>query len=645
MTDRTERVRTLLRAEEEARRRMLEGVTALAEEGMPRLEARGKLIRPVVATAGLGGGEAPAGFASALAAIQLAHEASLVHDDIVDRAAERRGAPSVVAHRGVARALVHGDHLLTTAYRAAAATGSLAFAAAFARAVERTVAGEVRQAGVAGQRIDETEQRAIAEGKSGELFGCALAAAALLRGDPDAERIAACGRAFGVVYQRVDDLYDYLPAATTGKPALADYRQRHWTWPLDLTDVTGFEADPANVAAKLDVADADGVTPLDRALRRIDDDVERVRAEIRASVGASPVLDALLDRWRTGLRAATEPAPDVSRVAVPSVAVPWPEAPADADAWMTALARGSRSFRFAARLFPAADRRRIAGVYSFCRYTDDLVDRAEGLSTDEVEARLEAWVSLARRAYDGESTGIGLLDGVMADSARSGVPFRYVWELIEGMRMDLRPRTYADLGELRTYTYRVASVVGLWLTELHDVRDEAVLERAATMGHAMQLTNILRDVGEDLEAGRLYVPLEVLAGHGLDRSDLERMRRDGRIDPAWRDLVEELMAVADGWYREAFAALPALPRSFQRPVAVAAWIYRGIHDGIRRNGYDNLRRRAWTTVPEKASLGVRALFELRRARRRGVFRPPVRPGVPQLAGAVAAEGPPEAAAR
>jgi phytoene synthase len=181
--------------------------------------------------------------------------------------------------------------------------------------------------------------------------------------------------------------------------------------------------------------------------------------------------------------------------------------------------------------------------------------------------------------------------------------------------MDLRGERYATLAELRRYTFCVASTVGLWLTQLMGVDDAVVLERAERMGHAMQLTNILRDVGEDRANGRMYLPAELLAKHGVTEAALARMCAGGEITPAWRALVEELMGVAEEDYRAALEAVPALPTSFARAVAVAAHVYRGIHREIRRNGHDNLRRRAHTNATAKAGLALAALWELFRASR------------------------------
>jgi phytoene synthase len=182
--------------------------------------------------------------------------------------------------------------------------------------------------------------------------------------------------------------------------------------------------------------------------------------------------------------------------------------------------------------------------------------------------------------------------------------------------MDIHPRRYRTLEELREYSYRVASVVGGWLTELFGIHDPWVLERAFALGHAMQLTNILRDVGEDLRVGRLYLPEDLLESNGVDRDFLEaKSRSSSPMFPGYRKVLEELMASAEEDYRRAFEAIPLLPGFFQGPVAVAARVYEGIHEEIRRNGFDNLTRRARTSLPRKLLLGMVALKDLARFRR------------------------------
>jgi len=269
------------------------------------------------------------------------------------------------------------------------------------------------------------------------------------------------------------------------------------------------------------------------------------------------------------------------------------------------MQRHGRSFSFAAALLSPSERDRVSAVYAWCRFTDDIVDGAPDAS---VASRLDDWLERSRAAYDGERTGIALLDRVMTMTREAEVPFTYPAELIAGMRMDVRHRPYETWRELRLYRWRVAGTVGMWLTELYGVREPWVLERAAMLGEAMQLTNIIRDVGEDLSRGRLYLPRELMRAHGVSETALHRASAgDGSPGDGWPALVEELIAVAERDYAQAVVALAALPRSFRRTVAVAASVYAGIHEAVRRIGYDTLRRRATTSPAEKLALAARAL--------------------------------------
>jgi hypothetical protein len=146
------------------------------------------------------------------------------------------------------------------------------------------------------------------------------------------------------------------------------------------------------------------------------------------------------------------------------------------------------------------------------------------------------------------------------------------------------------------------------MTELFGIRDPWLLDRAAALGHAMQLTNIVRDVGEDLRAGRVYLPAAWLKAHGLDRSKLEWMMSAGVILPEYARLVEFILRAAEAEYDFAAPAIRRLPGFFGRPVAVAAGVYRGIHEAVRQNGYDNLTRRARTGPVTKLRLAVSALW-------------------------------------
>ena len=605
----------------------------LEESGFPTIQCEGKLLRPHFGYVAGGFGPdrpAPREFWFGALAIQMVHEASLLHDDMLDGADERRGRPALAARKGFAVALLEGDHLLTGAYRAAVRTGSLEFVELFTRAVERTVAGEKRQCRTRGRSLAAGEYQEIIAAKSGELLGAAFALPRLLRPEADGatvEEHVAFGRDVGCVYQRVDDFLDLCPLASLGKAPLQDLAQGKWTWPLEHA---GFDRvpdlAPAEVAELLFALREDGRSPMRDAFDELQSEADRLLARRRESFpeagDVDPIVRGWLDRAATALRneevpTAAHPLP----VSAPSTQV-LESVRAEARAlgedgdWIGYFARHSKSFRFSARLFPREEGRIVSGVYAFCRFTDDLVDRDEDLPLELRRERLAGWTHWVHEAYAGRETGIPLLDDVMGESARRSVSRRHIDELLLGVGMDLEPTRFRNLEELRAYSYRVASVVGLWLTELFGTHTPWVLRRAELMGHAMQLTNILRDVGEDWRRGRLYLPLDRLEAHGIEPEEIGRCVEEGGIPAGWPALIEELIQQAERDYDLAFEAIPELPRFFQRPVAVAGRVYGGIHREIRLNDYDNLRRRAMTSLGRKLMVGGGALWDLRRTRRR-----------------------------
>jgi phytoene synthase len=606
-------------------RRALESAAReLQNDGVPVPALEGKLLRPALAWSLLpeerrGAGDS--GFAMGALAIQMVHEASLLHDDILDEAVTRRGRASLAADRGTGAALVLGDQYLTAAYRAACRSGNDRFLHLFIEAVERTVAGEAAQARHAGRMLDDPAYRELIRGKSGELFGAAAALAALWRelSAADIREARELGRDVGALYQMVDDFLDYCPRSDTGKAPFQDYRQRKYTFVLGEGGIEGFDAPPEQVATRLFAGG--GSSPMYRALDRLRSTRTDLVDRARRLFGGAEEISRLLDGWvREAHRAlelhepdarlslqglSTDPTPFVARQAR---AVGGPEA------WGEYFGRHSKSFQFAARLFPPAPRADVEGVYAFCRFTDDLVDEA-GVPPEEARRRLEAWRELVRSAYEGEKTGVPLADRVMARLAGSAAPFHYVDDLLNGVAMDLEPVRYDTLEDLETYTYRVASVVGGWITELFGLHDPHLLQRAYALGHAMQLTNILRDVGEDLRRGRLYLPLARMEAYGVDPDALQALAERGQVPQGYPELMEELMEVADHHYENAFEAIPCLPVYYRRPVAVAARVYQGIHDEIRRNGYDNGSRRAYTSFLRKLRLGLTGLRDLRRQQR------------------------------
>ena len=284
------------------------------------------------------------------------------------------------------------------------------------------------------------------------------------------------------------------------------------------------------------------------------------------------------------------------------------------------FARNSLSFSFAARNFPAEMRATVRDLYAFCRITDDIVD----MQPDKGRAAkdMQRWARMSRLAYEGSLLPAGLrcqpLERIMRQSAQARVPYSLIEALIEGVRSDVRPQHLADGESLRRYCYGVASSVGLWMSHLSGMRDPQVLVRAELLGYAMQITNILRDVGEDFREGRIYVPATLMAKHGITIETLQSIQAGSPIPQAYIDMLEELMQLAEACYERAFEGLAHMPASFSRAVGPAAEIYRGILKAIREAGYDNFHQRAKTTRIEKIQLSYRALRRLQQAEARSL---------------------------
>lgn len=241
----------------------------LRRQGVPVPALEGKVLRPVVALALVPPalrGHLDERFWYGALALQMVHEASLLHDDILDGAPRRRGRETLVSRAGVGPALVLGDHYLTGAYRAAARVESAPFMERFVMAVERTVAGEIQQGRSVGRRLSPREYREVITGKSGELFGAAASLGGALFNLGDLDGRVRFGRDLGALYQQVDDLLDYCTHTQTGKPPLQDYRHEKWTWVLELAGLEGFHAPEDEVLEAVFGPDASGVSAAERAV-------------------------------------------------------------------------------------------------------------------------------------------------------------------------------------------------------------------------------------------------------------------------------------------------------------------------------------------------------------------------------------------
>ncbi len=269
-----------------------------------------------------------------------------------------------------------------------------------------------------------------------------------------------------------------------------------------------------------------------------------------------------------------------------------------------ATAAGSKSFYFATRFFPPDLARAAHAVYWFCRYTDDLVDECETLERGARD--LQAWTEALRDATQhGARTDNPVLRTFLDTAAQYEIPLEYAFELIEGMRMDVNGTRYTTFEELRLFCYRVASVVGLMMCcviGFDDPRDrEWALPHAIDLGIAMQLTNILRDVGEDLARDRVYLPAEEMAQFGYSEAEL---RSHVRNEP-FRGLMQFQVERARGYYARGNAGIRMLNQRGRFAVKVASDVYREILTRVERSDFDVFDRRAVVPPIQKYWLSAR----------------------------------------
>lgn len=256
----------------------------------------------------------------------------------------------------------------------------------------------------------------------------------------------------------------------------------------------------------------------------------------------------------------------------------------------------SRSFYLASSLLPAEKRRSMRVLYAFCRVADNLAD-------ENIEHPAAKLLEL-RKGISGQTACDGdlILTAWSNVQTRYQVPLCYAIQLLDGVERDLVQWRYHTFEDLSIYCYGVASTVGLMSMHITGFSDRRAIPYAIKLGVALQLTNILRDVGEDWEAGRLYLPLEELTAFGLEESHVAA----GRVDACWRNFMRFQIDRARRLYAEAMPGIALLHPDGRLAVAAAAMLYRGILDDIEANDYDVFNRRAHVSRSRKLALLVQA---------------------------------------
>ena len=260
------------------------------------------------------------------------------------------------------------------------------------------------------------------------------------------------------------------------------------------------------------------------------------------------------------------------------------------------------SFYYSFLFLPPERRRAITALYAWCRELDDVADSRGDRGV--ARRKLDWWAQEVRDLYAGAPTH-PVTRALQPFLAPFGIQRRQLMEVIDGMRMDLDEVRYLDFESLKLYCRRAAGVVGEMSAGIFGYSDAQTLVYADRLGLAFQLTNIIRDVGEDARMGRVYLPQQDLIRHGLSRQQFLSGRAGLEEQPAFRALMAEQAARARDAYREAFAALPEVDRNRQRPGLIMAAIYVALLDEIERSGYAVLNQRIALTPLRKFWLACR----------------------------------------
>ena len=253
-------------------------------------------------------------------------------------------------------------------------------------------------------------------------------------------------------------------------------------------------------------------------------------------------------------------------------------------------AKSGSSFYYSFRFLPEQRRRAITALYAFCREVDDVVD--ECMDENVAHTKLAWWRSEVDKIYAScpeHPVGRALLQHVSTYDLPQGL----LHEIIDGMEMDLQQARYNSFKDLQLYCHRVAGVVGQLAAQIFGYQDHRTLKYAHTLGLAFQLTNIIRDVGEDARRERIYLPVEDLQRFQVPASDVLNYRET----PAFRELMLFQIERAEQYYQQALDLLPKVDRKTQRPGLMMAAIYRATLEEIRRDGPEKVLNQRLSLTP------------------------------------------------
>jgi phytoene synthase len=265
----------------------------------------------------------------------------------------------------------------------------------------------------------------------------------------------------------------------------------------------------------------------------------------------------------------------------------------------------SQTFYLTSGLLGGSARNAARALYAFCRITDDIVDENSNHTREELMEWRNRSLKATADTADPELAAWG------HTRTKYSIPLKYAEQLLDGVGMDLVKTRYANFTELTHYCYGVASTVGLMTMHIIGYQNEAALPYAIKLGVALQLTNILRDIGEDWANGRLYLPQDELAMYGLDETDIAA----GVVDDRWRAFMKFQIERNRRLYEEALPGIAMLGKRGQFAITASAVLYQDILAAIENNDYDVFTLRAHLTGREKLVRlpGIwQTVFQLRR---------------------------------
>jgi phytoene synthase len=282
----------------------------------------------------------------------------------------------------------------------------------------------------------------------------------------------------------------------------------------------------------------------------------------------------------------------------------------------TIIQKGSKSFAAASKLFAPDTRDSAAMLYAWCRHCDDQTDDQElgfgssKLAADEARQRVEVLRSTTQRALAGETVDDPIFMGLQRVVTQHAIPERYAMEHLDGFVMDVEGRKYLTLEDTLEYCYHVAGVVGVMMAYIMGVRDEPTLDRATDLGLAFQLTNICRDVIEDAEVGRVYLPEHWLDEVGIPVEEISLPTHRGRLF----EVVRRVLREADRYYASSWLGISQLPFRSAWAVAAANAVYRDIGSLVLKRGPSAWDGRTSTGTGRKIALTLRAGLQAAEAR-------------------------------